>query len=807
MKKGIAILLFACILFALVSCDTLPEEVVVKAPGVDNYIQKLDTTTIAQTGITWPEGQLLPTFAPIAQQLDAVTSGPLVVGLQGLVNRTTPRILALGKPTEGATTWPDALGVPYEKISEGEVVTKYLSEIKGIVVYDNAVPDTYNLATTYAGLNDCLICNEEQAEKYSQAPYNLEVKENYVGEFTTNLEVYDYLYKNLWPQTQKRILVGVKPTDRTCIRDLAVATKSAVVWLDSTIEEERLLLGKFFADMEPGNSLYVGWWVSEPSGVAFAGGEYGIPTIAADYFENYTVYAGSDRTIIETPDPQTPKLENKVYIAFMMSEGDNIQYCEHGLRNKWDDEGRGRVPVSWTCTPMLMDAAPFMLNWYYANATEMDHLIVGPSGAGYASLDDWNVANYSWMEAFVENTDQYLRRTGFDAITVWYSINDDWGKLFHEKCKALSGLTAQSTVSATIYEDLPAISLLEDYTSENIVDSIVKSVQDEVAKWDGKTPLFIGIQGNSWNAKINHFVSVTEALGSEIYEYIRLDQMLTMYRQYYGLTYNAALYQSVEVTAAEEGYDGALAVNGSNTGKWQSSAEGTQSLTVDLGKEMYFSRYLIQHAGAGGEDRTLNTKTFSIEVSMDGKTWEKVDWVDDNTQDMTDRSIPKIITRYVRLNVSDGGADGKVRIYNFEVYASASDRFTISSTNESVIKDASRVYDDFVVAGITTPKDTYLVSGGVEVKGLLPGTHHVVLELGTLDNTPADANLLTIEIYDKKTGKLITSADVFGAQFFQSQEMRNITTEFDVADADTVVEVKVKINGQGYVKLGNISVF
>lgn len=82
-----------------------------------------------------------------------------------------------------------------------------------------------------------------------------------------------------------------------------------------------------------------------------------------------------------------------------------------------------------------------------------------------------------------------------------------------------------------------------------------------------------------------------------------------------------------------------------------------------------------------------------------------------------------------------------------------------------------------------------------------------MLELGTLEDTPEDANLLTVEIYDKETGKLIASADVFGAQFFQSQDMRNITAEFEVVNLDTVVEIKVKINGQGYVKLGNISVF
>ncbi len=800
MKKILGLLLTLSVTFTLVSCTGSGKN----GPGTDNYVQG-ERVSIADTGITWPEGQLLPSFAPVAEKLDSLNANGLTVSLQGIVNRTKPRIICLASPSEGVNTWPEALGVPYERISQDDAILKYISEIKGIVVYDDGLSDTFNLAETFAGLNDCIVCSPKEAEKYSQAPYNLEIKENYNDRFEDKLEVYNYLYENLWPETEKRILVGVKPTDRTCIRDMAVATKSAIVWLDSMVAEERSLLSKFFNDMEVGKAMYVGWWVDEPNGVAFSGGEHGIPTLAADYFENYTVYSGTDRCIIKNPMPQTPELENKVYISFMMSEGDNIQYCQHGLRNKWDEEGRGRIPVSWTCSPMLLDAAPVILNWYYANATEMDCLVVGPSGAGYSSLNDWS--NEEWMKAFVDNTDRYLRKTGFQAITVWYSVNDVWGSLFAEKCKTLLGITAQSSVSASIYQDMPAISLLQAYVGDNIEETVINSIRDEVAKWDGKSPLFIGIQGNSWAARINDFVKISETLGDDIYEYVRLDQMLALYREYYGLPYNAALYKNVEATGADEGYEASLALNGSNTGKWQSSLDGTKSLTVDLGSEMYVTRYLIQHAEAGGEDPSLNTKSFSIEVSKDGESWEKVDWVNDNTQDMTDRSIEKVIARYVRLNVIDGGADGKARIYNFEVYASNSDRFIKSAADQSVTRETGRVSENYVVAGAGTGEGSYLVAGGIEVEGLLEGTHHVNVEMGTLDTTEADAELIEIEIYDKGTGELLNSEKVLGSQFFGSNDIRLVTASFDVDKEEMVIEVKIKLSGGGYVKLGNISVF
>ena len=81
-----------------------------------------DTATpISPTGLTWPDGQAFPTFAPPAATLDVVNEPGLVgdsgvcdmctlmVTLEGLINRTQPRIwLSYGSP--GPVALPDRGG-------------------------------------------------------------------------------------------------------------------------------------------------------------------------------------------------------------------------------------------------------------------------------------------------------------------------------------------------------------------------------------------------------------------------------------------------------------------------------------------------------------------------------------------------------------------------------------------------------------------------------------------------------------------------------------------------------------------------
>jgi hypothetical protein len=121
--------------------------------------------------------------------------------------------------------------------------------------------------------------------------------------------------------------------------------------------------------------------------------------------------------------------------------------------------------------------------------------------------------------------------------------------------------------------------------------------------------------------------------------------------------------------ACRPGEEPPAAVNGSMGDKWCSSA-ATLFLQVDLGSVRTVNRFIVRHAGAGGEAQALNTRDFSISVSTDGGNFTTVSRATGNTADVSVHQVNPIAARYLRLDVQTPttGADHAARIYEFEAY-------------------------------------------------------------------------------------------------------------------------------------------
>jgi F5/8 type C domain len=102
------------------------------------------------------------------------------------------------------------------------------------------------------------------------------------------------------------------------------------------------------------------------------------------------------------------------------------------------------------------------------------------------------------------------------------------------------------------------------------------------------------------------------------------------------------------------------------------SLDANPYLQVDLGSPVAVSRFIVEHAGAGGESLALNSVAFNIQVSTDGVNFLTVVDVTGNTFSITTHDIAPQIARYVRLNVTTPTetSDAAMRIYEFQVFAS-----------------------------------------------------------------------------------------------------------------------------------------
>lgn len=464
----------------------------------------------------------------------------LFTTLKGLVNRNQPRIYSYDANTiygEGKYNWLNSLGLNYSEVSNNlTMITKYRSEISGIVIYDDNYLDTINLATTIAGVRNGIVAAASQVSTLTAAPYNLPILADLRGQFSSKLQIYQYLYNNYWASCTHRVLVGLNPdAHKGAIRDYAMAIGAAVVWLDPSVSSENTLLRSFLSSM-PAGSAYMGWWIDEGAGVGL-GSEYGISTVASDWSTNLSVFAGMSRNVSVKPVPTKPTLQNKIYLTFILSDGDNIQYMEHKMKEHWDSPDRGSVPIGWTVSPAALDAAPSLLDYYYDTATPKDCLIAGPSGVGYTYPNNW--PNQTYLDNFVRMSDDYCNRAGLKVITIWNTIvggiNTNVGNSFANNAPSLLGLTAMNGPGGQvdIYNNkLPAQRLNATYCYDQA--SLQMEVNNAIANWNGTSPRFVAIQAEPWDVSPTMIKNVASTLNSNVVV-VRTDNYFQLMREYYGI--------------------------------------------------------------------------------------------------------------------------------------------------------------------------------------------------------------------------------------------------------------------------------
>lgn len=665
-----------------------------KAQGVNRHIS-VDFSHPADSGFCWPKGRILPCFATPAPQLDGLDmkqakltteSKTALLALQGIVNRKRPRVFLFEHGSEGKYKWPRLLNLFIREDESADctgLIAKYQDEIAGIILYDPAKSEHYfNLASTAAGLKSAIPATPALYERLKQAGVRLPVIEDLTRlPYTKASEIYEYLYQHYWSRCTHRLLVSLPP-QRGFVRDLAVATGAAVVWLDARKWQEGTVLRKFLKDMRPGESLVTGWYAEERSGIGLAT-EYGLSTIPSDFYENATVYAGMRQPVKYPEVSKMPKLENKIYLAIYLSDGDNVQYCQHAMSELWDKAGRGGIPINWTISPGLADFGPGLLNHYYSTATPNDFFASGPSGMGYSLIYDahnyvWNATSGTDFTPYARLTQRYLEKSGLRAITIWDEVSPEQMSAYARECRYLYGLTQQDwerrpyKVPAYIGgQRLAFIPNLPCYA--NGVDVIYSFWKDTIASFDGSKPIFLSAQGESWKMGPDNIVALKkrlEELSPDNIVICRGDHFFNLYNRANHLPFNLTLLPELEVTSSPSASAPSAAADGSPSEEhaWVSKGDGEAWIKLDFKKEYLISRYVVRHAGNAGLPEQLNTKDFFIEVSADGKRWTCVDRQTDNEDAVTDVDLAPVKCRYVRLSVRHAGADGTARIGDIEVY-------------------------------------------------------------------------------------------------------------------------------------------
>lgn len=478
------------------------------------------------TGLNWPSNQLLPAFSQPVPLLDMIdlthATGDeknLFASLAGIVNRTQPQIILGGEHN----TWQNLHNLTYTVVSSNyAMITKYRSSITGLVVTDSNQPDTINLATTIAGVKNELICAPSLMPILTAAPYNLPIVDDLRGRFPDKYAVYNYLYSTYWSQCTHRVLAGLSPTIAASLREYLVSLQVATVWLNPSVPQDATTLAQFASGMTPNNSLYVGWWPNEGSGLNWIA-HYGIPVMASDFYSFGSVFSGYRPTVTFPTVPPPPPLENKIYVAFIISDGDNIQYMQGLMKARWGSAARGQVPISWTVSPLCVDIDPGMLNYYWRTASANECLISGPDGAGYAHITHWNAAN---LDGFTKLSNSYLQRSGLRVVTVWNAVKTNIAQSYAANCPSLIGLTDQAGKYNAVDNGLRTIALDPTYPSR--IPQMIAALTRAAANWNGTSPMFIAAQADTWGLSPHDLLTIMKSLDSNKYRFIRADHLFML---------------------------------------------------------------------------------------------------------------------------------------------------------------------------------------------------------------------------------------------------------------------------------------
>lgn len=141
------------------------------------------------------------------------------------------------------------------------------------------------------------------------------------------------------------------------------------------------------------------------------------------------------------------------------------------------------------------------------------------------------------------------------------------------------------------------------------------------------------------------------------------------------------------------------------TDEWVSGySTSTHWAVIDLGEVCQFNKYNLFSVGASGYGR-VNLGAWSLDISTDGQTWERVSSVSDNLLPIYEEALPKtVIARYVRLTVTDGGnGDACVRVFELQI-----------TNAEKIYRDLNILdWNDAIPAEVPASIHTNLINAGL----------------------------------------------------------------------------------------------
>ncbi len=487
-----------------------------------------------------------------------------VYTIQGLVNRNGPILFVVDFPSD--FYWKSVLenySISFSPISNlSALVSQFRLYIGGVVVYDYEISDSINMANSISGILNATIANNTHAIQMNQT-HNLPILFNCTEiiqqySLNTKFDRYNwtfYQYKDQWNKSALSMI----PADRDwriIMNNRDYITKHRLFAFpeihfghndgvyNKTRENELVALFERVLSTYPrGTKIYgfpfpTGGNEGECVSLITKAGHY---LIASGY-----IMSGSFHEMLSIKDPIKQKyrqerfenstVENKVYLSFVVSDGDNVAYLQSYFVDYYiKDPLRGSIPLAYTLSGQLADSFPYVLKHFYDSMTPNDFFMMA-CGIGYAYPDKMDSDSF---RRFTSLTKQSMEKSDLDILWLLGADKERTLLQFAARTGATAIYSGFWGFSSGIREGyLSSKTLIVPITKGGLQNStqIIEFIENVKAS-NPNRPLFLALYLDTWatyttgsiystlNTAISHFNS------NEV-EVLRLDDFSYRYTQY-----------------------------------------------------------------------------------------------------------------------------------------------------------------------------------------------------------------------------------------------------------------------------------
>lgn len=209
----------------------------------------------------------------------------------------------------------------------------------------------------------------------------------------------------------------LSPDERYHLRDFAILKNALVIY-------EELERDEYFAAQNDHTRVF--GWASSERDFFLRCSRHDLQGVAADWLRGAAATSQWNVPLLEQRthcDPERLETETGVhYVAFVMSDGDNVQWLTNDFCEKrwYGSPHRGKFDMTWDLSPSLAEVNPVAFNHLYAAASTGTHRDFFANAGGPGLIYP---CEYPDIDGFVRANSEAMRRADQNIISV---LEDCW---------------------------------------------------------------------------------------------------------------------------------------------------------------------------------------------------------------------------------------------------------------------------------------------------------------------------------------------------------------------------------------------